>query len=232
MLARRKAQTGQEQPPFATVVTDLTSCHPTWFHKGVTTCFVPTQEARSDRETHGFPRARWRHSADAFAQHPGGLRFPPVSPLSPFLYPIQHVERLAHSSRALYNTKPQVKDLAMAIGLVEQQIRMYGLPIRPSFSQPLPPKAALRKSLGMKPNGHAVLIVGGGEGMGQLEPTATALAKVLGSESQLVVICGRNLKLAKELQERKWPFPIYVKGARSAGRGCPCCFSRAGFASP
>lgn len=46
MLARRKAQTGQEQPPFATVVTDLTSCHPTWFHKAVTTCFVPTQEAR------------------------------------------------------------------------------------------------------------------------------------------------------------------------------------------
>lgn len=101
----------------------------------------------------------------------------------------------------------------MAVGLSDKQISMYGLPIRPSFSQPLPPKGALRKSLGMKPNGHAVLIVGGGEGMGQLEPTATALAKVLDKDSQMVIICGRNLKLAKELQERKWPFPVYVKGA-------------------
>lgn len=54
VLARRKAQTGQEQPPFATVVTDLTSCHPTWFHKGVTSCFVPTQEARA-----GTALGRW-----------------------------------------------------------------------------------------------------------------------------------------------------------------------------
>eukprot|EP00899_Mesostigma_viride_P013066 jgi/Mesvir1/21760/Mv04165-RA.1 len=28
--------------PFATVITDLDSCHPTWFHKGVDLCFVPT----------------------------------------------------------------------------------------------------------------------------------------------------------------------------------------------
>lgn len=104
----------------------------------------------------------------------------------------------------------------MAIGLAEQQIRMYGLPIRPSFGQPLPPKAALRKSLGMRPSGRAALIVGGGEGMGLLEPTASALAKVLGPDSQVVIICGRNLKLAKELQERSWPFHVCVKGARFA----------------
>lgn len=72
------------------MVTDLTSCHPTWFHKAVTTCFVPTDE---------------------------------------------------------------VKELAKAVGLVDAQIKMHGLPIRPSFSQPLPAKGALRKSLGMKPNG-------------------------------------------------------------------------------
>ena len=32
---------------FSTVVTDLTSCHNTWFHKGVSKCFVPTVEARA-----------------------------------------------------------------------------------------------------------------------------------------------------------------------------------------
>lgn len=31
---------------FATVVTDLTTCHNTWFHKGVSKCFIPTLEAK------------------------------------------------------------------------------------------------------------------------------------------------------------------------------------------
>jgi 1,2-diacylglycerol 3-beta-galactosyltransferase len=30
-------------PPFATVVTDFTTCHNTWFYPGVTKCFVPTE---------------------------------------------------------------------------------------------------------------------------------------------------------------------------------------------
>jgi len=31
---------------FATVVTDLTTCHNTWFHKNVDRCFVATEEAK------------------------------------------------------------------------------------------------------------------------------------------------------------------------------------------
>ena len=30
-------------PPPAQVVTDFTTCHNTWFHKGATRCFVPTE---------------------------------------------------------------------------------------------------------------------------------------------------------------------------------------------
>lgn len=169
VLIRRKAETGLEQPPFATVVTDLTSCHPTWFHKGVTTCFVPTQ---------------------------------------------------------------QVKDLAMKHGLVDKQIRMHGLPIRPAFSSTLPPKAKLRQQLGMHPDGPAVLIVGGGEGMGLLEPTASALANTLGPDAQVVVICGRNLKLVQQLQARTWPFKIYVMGFVSNMSewmgACDCVVTKAG----
>ena len=36
----------QEPTQFATVVTDLTTCHNTWFHPRVDQCFVATQEAR------------------------------------------------------------------------------------------------------------------------------------------------------------------------------------------
>ena len=32
--------------PFATVVTDLTTCHNTWFYRGVDRCFVPTDTCR------------------------------------------------------------------------------------------------------------------------------------------------------------------------------------------
>ena len=31
---------------FATVVTDFTTCHNTWFHPGATRCFVPTAFCR------------------------------------------------------------------------------------------------------------------------------------------------------------------------------------------
>ena len=36
----------QKATDFATVVTDLTTCHNTWFHPRVDQCFVATQEAR------------------------------------------------------------------------------------------------------------------------------------------------------------------------------------------
>ena len=36
----------QKPTQFATVVTDLTTCHNTWFHPRVDQCFVATQEAR------------------------------------------------------------------------------------------------------------------------------------------------------------------------------------------
>ena len=39
------AKQGRPETPFATVVTDLTTCHPTWFHPDVTKLFVPTEEA-------------------------------------------------------------------------------------------------------------------------------------------------------------------------------------------
>lgn len=36
----------QRDIKFATVVTDLTTCHNTWFHKDVDRCFVATEEAK------------------------------------------------------------------------------------------------------------------------------------------------------------------------------------------
>ncbi len=38
---------GVDPAPFATVVTDLTTCHNTWFYRGVDRCFVPTETCRA-----------------------------------------------------------------------------------------------------------------------------------------------------------------------------------------
>ncbi|GAB5357908.1 hypothetical protein AAMO2058_000414900 [Amorphochlora amoebiformis] len=44
--------------PFVTVVTDLASAHPTWFHKDVDRCFVPTEELARMAKYHGVPDSK------------------------------------------------------------------------------------------------------------------------------------------------------------------------------
>ena len=151
VLAKRAKSLGAAPPPFATVVTDLTSCHPTWFHPAVDVCFVPT---------------------------------------------------------------PQVASQAFAEGLKPTQVVMHGLPIRPAFAQRLPARRSLRRRLGLEPEGPAVLLMGGGEGMGSLEATAEALAGQLQPGAQVVVVCGRNAALAGRLSAKAagWKVKVHVKG--------------------
>nr|GFC82344.1 probable monogalactosyldiacylglycerol synthase, chloroplastic isoform X2 [Tanacetum cinerariifolium] len=138
---------------FTTVITDLSTCHPTWFHKLVTRCYCPTDE---------------------------------------------------------------VAKRALKAGLQPSQIKVYGLPVRPSFVKPVRPKDELRKELGMDEDLPAVLLMGGGEGMGPIEATCKALGKALYDENlgepigQLLVICGRNQKLANKLQAIEWKIPVQV----------------------
>lgn len=43
VLQERARARNEPAPPFATVVTDFTTCHNTWFYPPVTRCFVPTE---------------------------------------------------------------------------------------------------------------------------------------------------------------------------------------------
>ncbi|KAG5225173.1 MGDG synthase type family protein [Salix suchowensis] len=110
----------QHKIVFTTVVTDLSTCHPTWFHKLVTRCYCPSTD---------------------------------------------------------------VSKRAMKAGLEPSQIKVYGLPVRPSFVKPVRPKGELRRELGMDEDLPAVLLMGGGEGMGPIEATARALAGSLYDEN-------------------------------------------------
>lgn len=161
--------------PFTTVITDLSTCHPTWFHKLVTRCYCPSAE---------------------------------------------------------------VTKRALKAGLKPSQIKVYGLPVRPSFAKPVPPKDELRRELGMDEYLPAVLLMGGGEGMGPIEATARALDNALYDESlgeprgQILIICGRNKKLTNRLQSINWKIPVQVKGfvtkMEECMGACDCIITKAG----
>lgn len=114
----------------------------------------------------------------------------------------------------------EVYDMALAAGLRAEQVRLSGLPIRPAFARPPRPKAVLRQELGMDVALPAVLLVGGGEGMGPVAEIARAVTARLaagkpgggGPSGQLVVVCGRNRKLYDELNAEDWPIPTIVNG--------------------
>ncbi|KAI8476237.1 MAG: MGDG synthase-domain-containing protein [Monoraphidium minutum] len=147
VLAARAKAKGGAPPPFATVVTDFTTCHNTWFYPKVTRCFVPTDYCKA---------------------------------------------------------------LALAMGVPESKVITHGLPIRPVFCKRLPSKAALRNKLGLLKGVPAVLLVGGGEGMGAIAATVRELDGQLRGGAQVAVICGRNKKLLRQLAEAQWPGGSHV----------------------
>ncbi|KAA8495127.1 Monogalactosyldiacylglycerol synthase, chloroplastic [Porphyridium purpureum] len=155
--------------PFITVVTDYGGAHPTWFHRGVDLCYVPSEP---------------------------------------------------------------VKAVAFEEGMRSEQVRMFGLPVRPAFWEETRSVAAIRAHLGLDTHAQTVLIVGGGDGVGGLQAVATAVAQRVAASGagsvangalpkapapaasstlvQIVVICGKNKLLAAELRKLKVGVPMHV----------------------
>lgn len=107
---------------------------------------------------------------------------------------------------------PQVQAAAARAGLPVERVQLCGLPIRLQFGQPQPDPAAARAALGLAQRPTALLL-GGGEGMGNLESIAAALAPALARcGGQLAVICGRNQALASRLAGQRWPIPVHIAG--------------------
>lgn len=68
----------------------------------------------------------------------------------------------------------------------------------------------------MDPDLPAVLLMGGGEGMGPVRKTARALGESLFDKEnekpigQLIIICGRNKSLVSTLESDEWKIPVKV----------------------
>ena len=88
----------------------------------------------------------------------------------------------------------------------------------------------------MNPDLPAVLVVGGGEGMGLVGEIARSVAGALAQggrpQGQMVVICGRNQKLMAELTAHNWPIPVRITGfvynMPDWMAACDCIVTKAG----
>eukprot|EP00640_Fibrocapsa_japonica_P001575 CAMPEP_0113936996 /NCGR_PEP_ID=MMETSP1339-20121228/3717_1 /TAXON_ID=94617 /ORGANISM="Fibrocapsa japonica" /LENGTH=481 /DNA_ID=CAMNT_0000939595 /DNA_START=81 /DNA_END=1526 /DNA_ORIENTATION=- /assembly_acc=CAM_ASM_000762 len=133
-----------------------------------------------------------------------------------------------------------VRRMALMERMDPNQLRQHGLPIRPAFSKAPMTKADLRNELGMKQVIKSVLVVGGGDGVGGLKSIASTLINALGHEdsglqaAQVVVVCGSNKSLKKEMEEESWPSKVnvlvqgFVSNMHEWMGACDCLITKAG----
>ena len=100
---------------------------------------------------------------------------------------------------------------AIENGLKPNQVKVVGLPVADRFCQPVGDKKALRDKLGWPKDIPIILLVGGGEGMGPLEPTAVSIDAAQ-LPAALVIVTGRNKGLKAHLQAHSWSCPTFIYG--------------------
>lgn len=99
----------------------------------------------------------------------------------------------AHYFVAIDETRAHLE----ALGLRPDKISVSGIPVDPVFAVPKD-QAAMRKKLGLRPDGVVILTSAGGFGVGKSDSLITSLLK-LRHPAQVVAICGRNTEMKSRL---------------------------------
>jgi 1,2-diacylglycerol 3-beta-galactosyltransferase len=134
--------------PFATVITDMVTVHPTWVCPEVDYCMVPTEAARQQ---------------------------------------------------------------AVKFGMAPERVGVVGQPVSLKFATMHAEKHDLRQRLNMDQDRSAILIVGGGDGIGPMYEIARAIATRV-PNAQMLVVAGRNRALKRKLEGTAWEIPTHVYG--------------------
>jgi 1,2-diacylglycerol 3-beta-galactosyltransferase len=85
------------------------------------------------------------------------------------------------------------------------------MPVAQRFCLPSADRSELRARLGWPQDQAVILLVGGGEGMGPLIPTALAI-DVANLPATLVVVAGRNERARQQLENHAWQMPRRIYG--------------------
>lgn len=101
------------------------------------------------------------------------------------------------------------KERALGYGMPEDKLAVYGQPVGLKFSRLSRAKQSLKRKLNLDEKKPTILIVGGGEGYGQMYRIARKIARTVTSV-QLLVVAGRNEKLFKKLTDRNWEVPTQI----------------------
>ena len=112
--------------------------------------------------------------------------------------------------RCLVPTEPAYQR-GLKLGLKPEQIRVTGAPVHPKFTEVDMTRAQAKAALGWTRDLPAVLLIGGGNGMGPLIKTARAIdEKHL--NIQIVVVTGRNERMKAQLEAIDWQTPTRIYG--------------------
>lgn len=100
---------------------------------------------------------------------------------------------------------------AINLGIDTDRMHVVGQPVADKFCQPVGDKDEIRARLGWRTDVPVVLLVGGGDGMGPLEPTAKAIDAAR-LPVKLVIVAGRNKKLKERLEKHPWKISAQIYG--------------------
>ena len=104
----------------------------------------------------------------------------------------------------------ETKARLLARGIDSASVLVTGIPIAAKFSTKVDP-AAVRKRMGLRDDMPILLVLGGGFGMGPVAEILQQLNK-LERPVQIVVVCGRNQELRRELAVQEHRHPAHVLG--------------------
>jgi len=140
--------------------------------------------------THAFPCGAMAEYKKAYADAP-----PVVGIVTDFavhaFWIHENVEGYAVATEAMRETM-------IARGVAPERIMVSGIPVDPRFSRNGVSQEALRERLGLPPERHIVLMMGGGLGIGPLEQMLRSLESVE-IPVAAVVIAGRNSRVERRV---------------------------------
>ncbi len=112
------------------------------------------------------------------------------------------------ADRILVPTEPAY-EFGLRLGVPAEKMRNTGLPVNPRFAEELISKGEARERLGWDMNLPAILMIGGGAGMGPLFRIAKRINR-LHAKCQLIIVTGRNEALHERLDAQTWNQPTHI----------------------